>query len=40
MLQNMQDDVLIEVFKIQVAPAFMGFVLQFPNNSLSNIEGA
>ena len=38
--QNMHDDVPIEVVKIQVAPAFRGFVHQFPNYSLSNIEGA
>ena len=40
MFQNMRDDVPIEVVKIQVAPAFRAFVHQFPNNSLSNIEGA
>ena len=40
MFQNMQDGVPIEVVKIQVAPVFRGFVHQFPNYSLSNIEGA
>ena len=40
MFQNMQDDVPMEVVKIQVAPAFKGFVYQFPNYSLSNIERA
>ena len=40
MFQNMQDDVPIEVAKIQVAPAFEGCVHQFPNYSLSNTEGA
>ena len=40
MFQNMQDDVLIKVVKIQVAPAFRDFVHQFPNYSLSNIEGS
>ena len=40
MFQNMQEDVPIEVVEIQVAPAFRGFVHQFPNYSLSNIEGA
>ena len=40
MFQNMQDGVPIEVVKIQIAPAFRGFAHQFPNYSLSNIEGA
>ena len=40
MFQNMQDDMPPEVVKIQVAPAFSGFVHQFPYYSLSNIEGA
>ena len=40
MFQTMQDDVPIEVIKIQVAPAFRDFVHQFPNYSLSNKEGA
>ena len=40
MFQNMQDDVPIEVVKIKVALAFRGFVHQFPNYSLSIIEGA
>ena len=40
MFQSMQVDVPIEVVKIQVAPAFMGFVHQFPNYSLSNSEWA
>ena len=40
MFQNMKDDVPIEVIKIEIAPAFKGFVHQFPNYSLSNIEGA
>ena len=39
MFHNMQDDEPIEVIKIQVAPAFKGFVHQFPNYSLSNSEG-
>ena len=39
MFQNMQDDVPIEVVKVQVAPAFRGFVHQFPKYSLSSIEG-
>ena len=40
MFQNMQDDVPIEVVKIQVVPAFRGFMHQFPNYFLYNIEGA
>ena len=40
MFLNMQDDVPIEVVKIKVAPAFRGFVHQFPNYSLTNSEGA
>ena len=40
MLQNIQDDVQNEVVKIQLALAFRCFVHQFPNYSLSNIEGA
>ena len=40
MFQSMQDDVPIEVVKIKVAPASIGFVHQFSNYSLSNIEGA
>ena len=38
--QNMQDDVPIDIAKIKVAPASWGFVYQFPNYSLSNIEEA
>ena len=38
MFQSMQDDMPIEVVKIQVAPAFRGLVHQFPNDSLSNSE--
>ena len=40
MFQNMQENVPIEEVEIQVAPAFRGFVHQFPNYSLSIIEGA
>ena len=38
MFQNMQDNVPIEEVKIKVAPAFRGYVHQFPNYSLSNTE--
>ena len=31
MFQDMQDDVPIEIVKIQVAPVFRGFEQQFPN---------
>ena len=40
MFQSMQDDVPMEVDKIQVAPAFRGFMHQFPNYSLSKTEEA
>ena len=40
MFQNMQNDVPIEVVKIQVALAFKGIVHHFLNYSLSNIEVA
>ena len=40
MFQNMQEDVPIEVVKILVAPPLRGFVHQFPNYSLFNIEEA
>ena len=35
MFQNIQDDVPIEIGKIQVALAFRGFVHQFPDYSFS-----
>ena len=39
-LESMQDNVSNEVLKIQVTPAFRGFVLRFPNYFLSNTERA
>ena len=40
MFQNMQDDEPFELVQILVALALRVFVHQFPNYSLSNIEGA